>query len=78
MVDFTWNMSPNDRNSQVFEYRLKVQRKDGTLVEHAECDGTLQTVVDSRTCSVTMTSLLEADFYLSEGDSIKATIEALN
>ena len=29
-------------------------------------------------CQVSMTSLLQADFYLKEGDVVKATVEAMN
>jgi len=39
MVEINWSPTPNDRNSAVFEYRVKVRRSDGTFVEHPECDG---------------------------------------
>jgi hypothetical protein len=48
------------------------------LVEHPECDGSDALVLSELKCSVTMSSLLEADFYLVQGDEIKATVEAMN
>jgi hypothetical protein len=53
-------------------------RKDGTFVEHPECDGSDALVLAELKCSISMSSLLEADFYLVEGDEIKATVEAMN
>lgn len=51
---------------------------DGTFVEHSECDGSDTQVITDLKCSVTMKSLLEADFYLVQGDKVKATVEAMN
>lgn len=63
-VEISWLLTPNDRNSPVFEYRIKIQRKDGTYVEHSECNGKDVDVILNLKCSVSMNSLLEADFYL--------------
>ena len=78
MVEIDWNPTPNDRNSEVFEYRIKIKRSDGTFVEHPECDGSDQSVIDNTVCNVSMASLLEADFWLNQGDEIKVTVEAMN
>ena len=77
-VEIIWEATVNSRNSDVFGYRVKIKRADGTFVEHPECDGMSTEVVQSRTCYVSMTSLLVADFYLAEGDRILATVEAMN
>ena len=78
MVEISWQPTPNDRNSAVFAYRVKIQRKDGTFVEHPECIGTDPIVTSAYKCSVSMKSLLQADFFLVEGDQVKSTVEAMN
>jgi hypothetical protein len=55
-----------------------LQRKDGTLVVHPECDGTNPVVIQNLRCSVSMASLLVADFFLVEGDYVRATVQAMN
>lgn len=77
MVDIIWAPSPNDRSSLVFEYRVKLKRSDGALIEHPECQMSAKMLSELK-CSVSMTSLMEADFHLVEGDLIEASVEALN
>jgi hypothetical protein len=33
-VEIAWLPTPDARNSPVYEYRIKIQRKDGTYVLH--------------------------------------------
>lgn len=63
-VDIIWQDSPFDRNSDVFEYKIMIQRSDGSLEEHVECNGQDSAVILNNMCSVTMKSLLEGNFLL--------------
>jgi hypothetical protein len=38
-VTISWEVTPFDRWSTVFEYRIKIMRSDGIYIEHASCDG---------------------------------------
>jgi hypothetical protein len=73
-----WALTPFDRNSAVFSYRIKFQRKDGVFIVHPYCDGTSIEIIQNLSCTVSMVSLLLPTFALVEGDQIKVTIEALN
>ena len=77
-VEISWNLTPHERFSPVFAYRIKVKRFDGIFVEHSQCDGTDPTVISELKCTITMLSLFEPDFGLVEGDAIVATVEAMN
>ena len=77
-VQISWDMSPNSRYSDVVEYQVKVRRSDGSFILHPECDGTDPAVIAARTCLVSMSSLVVADFNLVQADEIQATISALN
>jgi hypothetical protein len=63
-VDIVWQSTPFDRNSQVFEYRIMIQRSDGSLQEHIECDGMDSDVIQNNMCSISMKSLFEGNFLL--------------
>lgn len=63
-VDIIWQDTPFDRNNAVFEYRIMIQRSDGSLQEHEECDGTDALVISNNMCTISMTSLLEGNFLL--------------
>lgn len=77
-VEITWEVTPFDRWSPVFEYRIKIMRFDGIYIEHPSCDGKDATIIAELKCTVTMLSLLSAEFGLVEGDNIYATVEAMN
>lgn len=70
--------TPFDRWSPVFEYRVKIMRSDGIYIEHPFCSGRDPLIIAELKCTVTMLSLLNAQFGLAEGDNIYATVEALN
>lgn len=72
LVDIVWQDTPFDRNSGVFKYLIKVQRKDGSVEEHPECDGSDPLVIMTNRCSVSMLSLLSGNFLLEQGDPIRA------
>lgn len=55
-----------------------IQRSDGSLEEHIECDGMDPDVIQNNKCSITIKSLLVSNFLLVQGEPIKATVEALN
>jgi hypothetical protein len=77
-VQISWQASANERYSAVFAYRVKLQKSDGTFIEHYACDGKDPAVFAALTCSVSMASLLAAPFNLVEGQRVNATVEALN
>jgi hypothetical protein len=77
-VEISWLETPFDRWSSVVEYRVKIMRQDGILIEHPDCDGKDATVISELKCTVSMLSLLASDFGLQEGDPIIATVEAMN
>ena len=64
-VKISWQATPDNRNSLVFEYLVKVMRSDGTFVTHPECDGQDATVIEDMSCSISMASLITGDFMLS-------------
>lgn len=62
----------------MFEYRVKIQRIDGTFVEHPACSGKDPVIFAARQCSVPMSTLIAAEFFLVEQKLIVVTVEALN
>lgn len=64
-VEIVWQVTPDDRNSNVFEYLIKIMRSDGTFVTHPACDGQDPTVVGTLSCRVPMDSLVAGDFSLT-------------
>lgn len=74
----TWPATTSDRGAGVTEYRIKFQKKDGTLVEIAQCQGTDNLVVTNRECTVAMTIFTDSPFNLVVDDLIVATVEAKN
>jgi large repetitive protein len=58
---------------------VKIENSSGTGVEDtAECDGSDSDIVADLSCSFTMATLLSSPYSLSVGDSIIATVEAMN
>lgn len=39
LVEIAWDLTPNDRYSSVIDYRIKIKRSDGILIEHSTCNG---------------------------------------
>jgi len=62
----------------VIDYRIKIRRQDGLLIEHSDCNGQDSTIITDRKCAVTMVSLLESTYGLVEGDQIQVTVESRN
>jgi len=70
-VDVTWPQVQSTRGAAVEEYRILFIKKDGGTAEiEPACDGNLQTVKDSRACSVPMATLVASPFNLVIGDLI--------
>lgn len=65
MVKISWQATPDNRNSPVFEYLVKVMRSDGTFITHPQCPGWDEIVNSEMYCEVTMESLVSGDFKLT-------------
>jgi len=76
-VEISWDETPDDRDSDVSAYRIKIKKKNGTFAEYLDtCDGTDATIVTNRQCTVAMDVLTADPYFLVEGDLIVAVIEA--
>jgi hypothetical protein len=62
---------------QITSYVILIRDKNGDLVSDPDCDGTLASVIETRVCSIPMTSFLE-NHELVIGDLIIASVKAIN
>lgn len=78
-VDITWD-EPAIQGSPITEYRILVRQSDSVTfsTELTNCDGTEQTIIDTRLCSVPIDLLRSSPFSLTWGSSVVATITAFN
>jgi len=75
----TWDL-PNIRGSPITAYKITIRQSD--LVTYTEslatCDGTQTTIINSRSCSVPISTLRSAPYNLAWGSSIYAKVSASN
>jgi hypothetical protein len=78
-VKITWT-APTTNSVAIDAYRIKIETSTvNTFIEDITlCDGSLSTVVSSRTCMVPMTSLRIGSFLLTKGTEVRAKVEAHN
>lgn len=75
----TWPATTNNDGSAVTAYRIKFLESNGlTLVTTSACDGTLASVISSRTCTFSTATLMTSPFNLAIGSLVVAQVEALN
>lgn len=77
LVKVTWP-PPNAQGSAITAYTIKFRGTDGNYYETSFCDGSLATVVSSRTCEVPMTAFRTTPYDLNFDDPILATVTATN
>ena len=77
-VTIAWQPSPNIHCQVVTAYRVKIQAKNGTMVEDTTiCKGSTASVVSALKCTALM-NLFVTDLGLGIDDLIIVTVEALN
>jgi hypothetical protein len=78
-VVVAWDL-PDIRGSPIIAYTITVKESDDLTFTTSlvTCDGTLTTIVDTRTCSIPITTLRASPFSLAWGSSIHAIISATN
>jgi hypothetical protein len=78
-VKITWT-APTINSVAIDAYRVTIETSTpGTFIESTTlCDGSLASVVLSRTCLVPMTDLRIGSFLLTRGTEVRAKVEAHN
>ena len=77
-VVITWT-APFNNGSPIIGYRITIRQADGIFTEDAtDCDASIASIVDSRTCAVPLATLTAAPYSLLFGDSIFAKVVAMN
>lgn len=78
-VKITWT-APAINSVAIDAYRISIEtHTSGTFIESTTlCDGSLASVVSSRTCLVPMTDLRVGSFLLTRGTEVRAKVEAHN
>lgn len=71
----TW-VAPNDGGSPITGYRVKIRESQGTLTEDSTNCGMTQST--SLTCSIPLATLQAAPYLLTWGDSVFASVIAIN
>jgi hypothetical protein len=70
---------PDDGGYQVTAYQIFIQKSDGSFAQHtAGCDGSLNSIVTNRQCTVSMNSLMQSPFNLVKDSNVIAKITATN
>jgi len=77
-VIVSW-MAPSSNGSPILAYVITFRDTSGNYrLNLDDCNGSLQSIVSSRTCTVPLTSLYNSPFNLALGDHIYAIIIAVN
>ena len=63
----------------MLSYRVEIQKQDGlSYGETSECDGSISSVRDTRTCTVLISTLTTPPFSLAWGQHVFARVSATN
>ena len=74
----TWTNPPSN-GSPITSYRVTIRQADLTFTEDTvDCDGSVASIVDSKSCSVPLATLTNAPYSLAFGDSVFAKVVAIN
>jgi len=78
-VKITW-VTPYDGSSSITGYQVTIRQNDDVTFteESTNCDGLDSTIVTDHSCSVLISDLIVAPFYLEWGDSVYAKVTAIN
>lgn len=78
-VAISWDL-PDNGGSAITAYTIEILEENGLTyaVDLADCNGALPAIVNSRTCSVPITSLMAEPFSLPWGAEIVARVTAVN
>ena len=79
MVTLSWS-APSNNGSPITSYRILIRQSDLTTYTEdlANCDGTIVSIVDSRSCQISVQTLMQAPYLLTPGVSVFAKVFASN
>lgn len=67
-----------DYGAEIVGYKVSILANDGTYKTSAKCDGSLNSIVLSKSCVLTMTDLMSDPFNLGLGVIVQAKVVAFN
>ena len=78
VVKVTWS-APFDNFDDITKYLIEIRHKDFiSFSESGDCNGSLESVVSSRECSISLQVLRTAPYLLTQDDYIVARVKAFN
>lgn len=78
-VTITW-LAPENGGASITGYKISIRLFDGInfMEDLVNCNGMLSTIVQSRTCTVPISTLRSVPYSIAWGSSIYAKVQAIN
>lgn len=77
-VKLSWSANTSDNGSEITEYEVQIQTKDGAFIHDQNCDGTDTAIIMDKQCLIPMEVFTLDPYLLVQGDLIVAIVKARN